>query len=571
MMGETLVKSSTMLVTLMWLVLTHPAAAQQPQGDQVLTRPQAEEAVERFNSSSTIRFLGRSGVPLDRTVTGDVAVLGGPFEVGGRVDGDVLVLNGNLDLGPEARITGNVTVIGGRVTGLTDSSIGGSLTTYPDRIRVVERDGLVALSARQLREFGRREGMGRAFITFRAGTNYNRIEGLPVMFGPVFESADPNSLKVEALAIWRTESGWSLDSDRMGYNLLVEQRFGPARRVSLGARLHSEIQPIASQDLTDLESSLATFFLRKDYRDYFERTGWSAFATAGIPNTPVSLRAEYTDEEHVFSPVQSPWTLRRNDDPWRPQPLVAEGSLRSIAGDLTLDTRNDADDPTTGWWIRARTVRGLEGDLVLPAHEANDPLFPAQTFDATPVDVGFTAGQLDLRRYARVGPDSDVGLRLFAGGALTEVPLPPQYQHSLGGEGSLPGYSLFTQDCGARVRTFAMERASGDSTVVERVFPRYGCDRAALMQFEFRHRFTVDVDWGRPDDPDFGSADLGPAWSVFFDVGRGWSLTDPAMDTPWLSDVGLGLYLGDLGFYVARSLRGVDRDFNFFIRLNRRF
>ena len=59
--------------------------------------------------------------------------------------------------------------------------------------------------------------------------------------------------------------------------------------------------------------------------------------------------------------------------------------------------------------------------------------------------------------------------------------------------------------------------------------------------------------------------------AVFFDVGRGWSLADPMLDTPWLSDVGVGLFLGDLGLYVARALRGPNRDFNFFIRLDRRF
>jgi hypothetical protein len=545
-------------------------SAQQPSAE--LDRLQSEEAVERFNAPATIRFFGRSGVPEGGSVTGDVAVLGGPFTVGGVIDGDLLVLNGNLELGETALITGNVTVIGGRVLGDLDGAVGGELLVYPRVLRVLERDGLVALSSRQLREFGRQEGMGRAFVTFRAGTNYNRVEGLPVMFGPVFESADPYSIKVEGLAIWRTESGVTLDSDRLGYNILVEQRFGRSHALSVGATLHSDVLPIASQGLSDLESSLSTFFLRKDYRDYFERSGWSAFATGALPNLPVSLRLEFSDEEHRFAPVQSPWTLRRNDDPWRPQPLVAEGDLKTLAGEVTVDTRNDGDDPTDGWWARARVVQGLDGSLHIPEHEADDPRFYQATFAPRPVDEDFTAGLLDVRRYARVGPDADVSLRVFAAGAMGDVPLPSQYQHALGGEGSLPGYALLSQDCGARIRSFALERPDADSVVVERVFPRYGCDRVALAQFEFYRRFGFDVDVGWPDGDEewYPSTNFGPAWSIFFNVGRGWSLTDPILDTAWMSDVGLGLFLGDVGLYMAYPLRGEPRDFNFFIRFNRR-
>jgi hypothetical protein len=568
---EAFVKSSTLLC-LLAAVAAASLGAQEP--DRVsMDRLRAEEAIERFNAPSTIRFFGRSGVPEGGVVTGDVAVLGGPFEVGGLIDGDLLVLNGNVELSPGGRILGDLTVIGGRVLGPTDGAIAGELAVFPRVVRVVERDGLVALSARQLRDYARQEGMGRAFVTFRAGTNYNRVEGLPVIFGPVFETADPLSLKIEALAIWRTESGLTLDSEELGYNLLVEQRFGRSRAFSLGGTLHSDIQPISYLGLSDLESSLATFFLRKDYRDYFDRKGWSAFATAWLPDLPISLRVELADEDHQFAPVQSPWTLRHNDDPWRPQPLVAEGDLQTLTGEIALDTRNDADDPTDGWWVRARAVQGLDGALQIREHASIDPLFPLETIEAGPVDEHFTAGTLDLRRYARVGPDADVSLRLFAAGALGDVPLPPQYQHALGGEGTLPGYLLFQQDCGARVRPFAIRRADADSTVVERVFPRYGCDRAALAQFEFRRRVGFDVHVSDDDDDRkwYPSTNFAAAWSVFFDVGRGWSLTDPELDTPWVSDLGLGLFLGDVGLYVAYPLRGEERDLNFFIRFDRRF
>jgi len=445
---------------------------------------------------------------------------------------------------------------------------------------VVEREGRLTISRR--RRPRQLEGLGRSTFTIRAGTNYNRVEGLPVMFGPIFETRDPNSLKIEALGIWRTESGLTLDDENLGYQLTVEQRFGSDRAFSVGGTVHSAFEPIADWGLTDLESSLATFFLHKDYRDYHERSGWSTFATASLPETPLAFRAEFRNERHRFAPVGSPWTLRRNDDPWRPQPLVAQGDLHSVVGEITWDDRNDPREPTDGWWVRATAIKGVGGDLVIPTHETADP-FPAQeSIEERIVPTDFAAGLLDLRRYARLGPDSDLGLRLFLSGSLDGEPLPPQFQQALGGEGSLPGYALFSLDCGARSRLFNIELGEGEAVRDERVYGYYGCDGAALVQLEYRGNLTFDLSFG-PDDEEveeedewddwawYPSIDLSPSWAAFFDIGKGWSRSDDTLDTDWVADVGLGFFLGDLGLYVALPLHGEEKDLNFFVRLHRRF
>lgn len=563
------------LALLLSSLLPVGGSAQQPgAGEPELPRQVAEELVEFFNDPGTIRFVGRSGVPAASAIVGQVAVLGGPFQVEGEVAGDLLVVNGTLELAEGGRVAGDVTVVGGRVVGRDVGEVVGQVVVYPEVLRVVERDGRIALSTRQLRAFARAEGLGRSAFTVRAGTNYNRVEGMPVMFGPILETSAPNPLKVEALGIWRSESGVTLAGDELGYQLLVEQRVDGSPALSLGATLHSTVVPIAQGGLTDLESSLATFILHKDYRDYFERTGWSAFAAAALPDAPLAFRLEYSDEKHRFAPVRSPWTLRRNDDPWRPQPLVAEGNLRTLAGELIVDSRNDRRDPTDGWWIRARTVRGLGGALTTPGHRTDDPLFPPEQVEASPVGTSFTAGVVDARRYARVGPDSDLALRVLLAGSLDGDPIPPQYQHALGGEGTLPGYSLFSLDCGARIRPFVIQREGDDEEEPERVFPRYGCDRATLVQLEFRRRLLFDFPFLPGDDEGwewYPAVDLSPAWAMFFDLGKGWSRSDPALDTEWVSNLGVGLFFGDVGFYTALPLQREDRRLNFFIRFHRRF
>jgi hypothetical protein len=195
-------------------------------------------------------------------------------------------------------------------------------------------------------------------------------------------------------------------------------------------------------------------------------------------------------------------------------------------------------------------------------------------FEPEPVDGTFDAGVLDLRRYARVGPDSDVALRVLLGGALDDRPLPPQYQYALGGLPSLPGYRLFSQDCGARARLVTIELEEDDTPFTETAFPRYGCDRAALLQLEYRRRLQLDLDFGPWEDDRwewYPQVDLSPGWGFFFDMGHGWSSTDSGLDTSTVSDVGLAAFLGNLGLYAAYPLRKGDQELNFFLRFQRRF
>jgi hypothetical protein len=111
------------------------------------------------------------------------------------------------------------------------------------------------------------------------------------------------------------------------------------------------------------------------------------------------------------------------------------------------------------------------------------------------------------------------------------------------------------------------------------VYARYGCDQIALFQAEYRGELSLGWNWGRnergwEDDWDwYPTVDFDPSWAVFFNAGRGWT-ADGLGDTDTLADVGLGLYLGDLGLYLAYPLtedQKGERNVNFFIRLTRRF
>ncbi len=563
------------------LLAVAPLAAQERVEQLDLPRSVANEVIAFFNRETTTRFEGKAQVPSESTIEGDVAVLSGPFTVAGEILGDLVVVNGDLEVLPGGRISGDLIVIGGTVVAGADA-VGGQVAVYSEGLRVRSRKGRISRDEGPWTEWRERHHRGNAYISVRNEGSYNRVEGLPVMIGPVFRSEGEDFLRADVMAIWRSDSGVRLDSDELGYFIRAEQHLGPGGRYSVGATVHSMVVPIEEGGLTDTEASLATFLLGRDYRDYYEREGFSAFLRFHDEEAGVRLTAEYRNEDHAFAPVGDPWSFKDDDTAWRPQPLVATGSLRTVGGELVVDDRNDRKDPSDGWYLAASATAGVGGELELPVHWLADPAPPSAVAPARAVDTDFTAASLDLRRYTRLGPGSDLRLRGFVAGSADGDPLPPQLQRALGGEGSLPGFPLLSVDCGARARTYSVFVGDDDEAVKTPVYAGYGCDRVALFQAEYRGSISFDLGFGDDEEWNEGwgwapSVSIDPSWSVFFDAGRGWSLAEegtPARlgpDSETLMDVGVGFFLGDIGLYWAWPLNGEDRDSNFFVRLSHRF
>jgi hypothetical protein len=412
---------------------------------------------------------------------------------------------------------------------------------------------------------------GDAELTVRVGENYNRVEGLPVQIGPDIRTGGNWGTRIEALAVWRTDAGPLTNTQRMGYSARVEQALG-TRAFRVGASVRSTIDPIESWSLTNLEASLAAALFHDDQRDYFEREGWSAYAHFRAPRTPLDMTIEYRDETHATASTRDPWTLFNDDRTWRAQPLIAEGDVRSIRGSIAFDDRWERDFRSRGWLARVDVTHVLEGSLAVPATSA---LPGAASGFAPPLsyDAGFTTGFVDLRRYQSAGWGGILGMRVVAGGALDDRALPPQFQHALGGAGGLPGYSLFSADCGARGNYVVRDDDDAASPVA--FFPSYGCDRFAMVQLEYRG--GIDFSFGHDEDDWHRGWSMGADvdWTVFFDAGRGWALEKDRIagrsNTEMLYDVGAGVILGGFGIYGAVPLDSRDRGMRFFVRLGPRF
>jgi hypothetical protein len=261
--------------------------------------------------------------------------------------------------------------------------------------------------------------------------------------------------------------------------------------------------------------------------------------------------------------ISDPWSLLRNSDRWRRNPLIDDGHYFTTGIQLDYDTRNDEDRPTTGWMIRTRFEHSTSDDISPVA-------LPASVRPTPPTGGGYGTGRLsiDARRYARLTPGLQLNGRLRADGWIEGDRLPVQRRVSLGGPDLLPGSDFRAYTCAPRGFNDSAKPAL--------------CDRMVAAQLEVRTRVGLNLGYrtaGR--DGSLGrfigieEADL-----VFFgDAGKAWLAGSGPGQVPvnrlpllkeWEFDTGVGLDAGGVGAYLAKSL-SESEPVKFVVRLQRRF
>ncbi|HUF11611.1 MAG TPA: BamA/TamA family outer membrane protein [Longimicrobiales bacterium] len=561
------IRKPVLIAAVLAAALAAPSSRARAQTYLDLTDDAIASIIGMHNAPGTSRFSGEALIASGTELRGDAAILHGPLLLEGSIVGRVLVVNGSAILEPGARVSGDLIVVGGDIEGADEAIVDGELIVYREALAYRRVGELIfaeepepIAGVRAGREFG----FGRTSFSVAMRGAYNRVEGMPIAFGPRLAFGRSNPTVLDAALIYRTAGGFTLEERQLGHVVRLEQFIGGHGRFRLGATLHSEVLPIEASGLSDTESSLATFILHRDYRDHYERDGWSAYLHWRNERRALDATLTYRDETHRTREAQSPWTLIDNGEPFRRQPLVADGSLRTVVLAIDHDSRNDVRDPSSGWWVRLASEQGVGGSAAV---QASPDGAGGATADPWPADERFSALTLDARRYLRLGPLTRVSLRAWAAGAVDGGPLPPQRQHTLGGEGTMPGFELFQFDCGARDAAISLGGA-------EPMFSHYGCDRVVLGQASLERTLPFIQPLGRSLGLDF---DFGhePSLALFMDAGRAW-IEDGARQgrlggrSSFSFDAGLGLRLGRIGFYWAVPLTDEGGGANFFVRIGPR-
>lgn len=443
------------------------------------------------------------------------------------------------------------------------------------------------LSARQAGGGPQGSQARRGFIRLAGGlgeTGYNRVEGLAAHLGVEGRSAGLDPFEGRGMLIARTDRATGLD--QVGYLFRVEKRFLGPRRLAVGVQAHSQVQPIESRGVSVVDNSLSSALFKRDTRDYYDSQGFVAFVTYAPERSILSAAVEFRTEDQQAVATSGAGSLFFNDRSWRFQPQVGGGWVTSLAGGVRIDTRaRRRFDRGPGWEVEVELTQGLGGDLDYPSVGIVRPdrTLGPPVAGIPPIKGDFTAGRVDVRRFNQIG-NLQLNARLVAEGALTGDALPPQFQHALGGRGSLPGLPTLAltpdapapaMDCGARTRTVANTEATG---FVPGFYPFYGCDRYAMLQVQLEGYlgFRFGTEAGDLRDEQLGvNLELVPRWVVFFDAAQAWAQADfgpfPRSDEDRKYDAGGGIAFGDLGLYVAVPLQGDDHDPVFVARWGSRF
>jgi hypothetical protein len=421
-----------------------------------------------------------------------------------------------------------------------------------------------------------------ASISVTSGGGYNRVEGMPVLIGPVVQTRlGTTRLRISALGLLRSAGTFRLDGDNVGHDLRLAALFDPAERTSIVARAYDVVDAVEDWQIPRDEAGLAALFFRSDFRDHYGRHGASVTGTYAASRR-ATLIASFVRERWHSREVRDVLTVFRNGKAWRPNPSVDEGLFRIATTGLTYDTRNDPRHPTTGWLVRAEYELGSGRTETFGA--------TSDVARSSAPEAETTYGRLfvDVRRHFRLSPTKQLSGRLVLGGWMHGDELPLQRRLSVSGVGTVPGIDFREPSLGPDVGQCSTAPApAGDPAQ---------CERALLAQVEYRIglRSRPGSILGRTVRIRSRAFTLNPSLVVFADAGRGWLLeprrSDNSPGTPlapvddlvypasaipppgtFRTDVGVGVDLGLFGIYAAKSLSESGEPVNIFLRARRRF
>jgi hypothetical protein len=551
---------------------------------RTVPRDVADEVAEVFNAPVTRRVSGDLTIAAAEVVNGDLAVMDGQLTITGQVTGRVVVINGSVVVRGAGRVGGSAIAIGGTVTTIRGGQVDGSARSYPEHVLVeaTEQRLVVRDESDDERWYRRRmtpRSGSRGELRLVTARTYNRVEGLPLLLGPrAYLNFPWGRVTTDAMGVLRSADRFELKSENLGHLLRMEIQLGGSRGIRLAGRLEDVVTPVEEWHLSDSEVGVASFLLHRDYRDYYNRHGASVSVT-GFVGDNIDATVSWTDETWSTPSARDPWSLLRDKQDWRPNPVLDAGRFHLVRAGVRYDTRNNESDPWSGWYVTGEYEYGV-GRITQygPTSRAIRDINPTgrNAYDRVLIDV---------RRYNRLSAEGQLNLRLVAGGWLSGDDLPLQRRFSLGSVGSLPGYDFRQVRPGTDFLTCAGTRDDGTPGGLRSPagVPAQ-CERFVLWQMEYRgdigtplfglldqERRRRRFGWGRSAE-----------WVVFADAGRGWVVgprtgdlqygagTFPGLHT-LRADVGVGLRLDDLGLYIAKSVTDPRTPINFFARLQPRF
>ena len=375
----------------------------------------AEDTNVIADEDTSVTYEGNTVIEKTDTVNSNVVVKAGTLTVYGRINGDVLVVGGDLKIKDNAYISGNVKIINGEVTKDDDAVVVGYIDKTSSHKEKAYRE-----EAKDFRSASTRLNANWVPETTNLDNfifRYNRVEGLFLGMGS------------EKRYYWDGQKQYSTYGS-IGYGFKSHNwrgNLGLSRQFAFDEGQLFEFE-IEGHSLTDSkedwligtgENTAAAFFIHEDFRDYFQRSGFGVNAGYVVQRDYLTgqVKVGYLSDEYTSMTNQTEWSLFGGNKVFRLNPLINEGMMRSVVGSAGLST------VTT-------TIYGPEGwSMLVTAEVAKQSLKSEFEFNRY---VG------DIRRYQPLGRYDNLNVRVRVGSS--EGVLPIQKTFDMGGLGTIPAF-----------------------------------------------------------------------------------------------------------------------------------
>lgn len=476
------------------------AQDKEDQGANVNVSKIEKRATEKYLRNSDLksfRFVGSSKIEDSETIDGNLIVVDGNLDVFGKVRGDILVIRGDVRLKAGSVVNGNVTAIDGSIRQNDDSHVKGSqLETRVKNLFTSgewDNDYELNMYSGHRYHYGPYSTLPLRHMDDQFILSFNRVQGVFMGWAiPKQITGKYRYLSVHGFGGYGfKEKSWryELGGDRWLFNQ-TDYRF------ELGAKIYDLTDTKDNWLLTSWENSLSAVLLHRDYQDYYRRNGWELHASQNISIYFKGTLA-YRNDDYESVQKNTNWALFGKRE-YRANPVIDEGNMRSLYGEVYFDNRDNLENPSKGWYAKLQVESSTS--------KLNS-------------DFSFNQYLFELRRYQPLGRYERLDLRFKMATSEGDVPLQKLYQ--LGGVGTMRGF---------RYKTLRGREGA------------FGGDRMLLANLEYNlDPRTFGGDFLFFDDLRF---------ILFTDVGRIWNRTDVSNEDSWsagFSDMKLNSFKSDLG------------------------
>jgi hypothetical protein len=506
-----------------------------------------DAALAAFNSPAAARVFGGGQIPAGIVIRGSYNVFEGVLKLDGTVQGDVVVLNGSARVTRTGVVSGTITVLGGRLVLDPGATVGKHFACEAQPALVKSPNGTVGRLAPTRTIGSMASGVALTFGDYRITPHigigqYNRVEALPIQLGADASRRlnGNDSVRADVFGIVRTGRDAAGSRSPLGWHASAAYSHRGTFPFTVRVEGGSTIEATVDRPFSAIESGVSAFVLRRDYNDWYLRRGASITADARLTHE-LTLSGTFDLSHQTTVLAIEAFSLFRNTESWRPNPLIDDGTYRTITGRVVWDARDPLTHPVLSWFVRGELNR-VSSNSLTPVSSV-----PTTIRDALPATgYGETDGELDLRVSLRIDPEQRLNFRVFGDGYAGGDPLTIQRRRAIGSADPLLGYDFRGINCDRQRKPYLSTPAL--------------CDRSAVIQAEYHRTLAVNLGT-RINGYTIGLRK--PDLVVFADAASAWLAGDSAGRVPanriqtlgeWRSDVGVGVVSGPFGLFIAKAI-----------------